>query len=152
MQRVAGFRTSPQVYLSGQKWTAEDNKLYKPITKDIMDGVTYEITLQDIEHDPNWITKSTCIITSNVDGAIINAEAAKAFSKHNNVPVLRWKCKLSLDFPLSVKAILYDKDERQELFFFVQGGSGQILDNAHGNVYFWCCKWYCMYNAFISMG
>jgi hypothetical protein len=29
-QRVAGFRTLPQVYPSGQKWTAEDNK---PITK-----------------------------------------------------------------------------------------------------------------------
>ncbi len=31
----------------------------------------------------------------------------------------------------------YDKDERPELFaYFVQGGSGQVLDNAHGNVYF----------------
>jgi hypothetical protein len=36
---------------------------------------------------------------------------------------------LSLDFPLSVEAILYDKDERTELFaYFVQGGSGQVLD------------------------
>jgi hypothetical protein len=44
---------------------------------------------------------------------------------------------LSLDFPLSVNAKLYDKDERPELFaYFVQGGSGQVLDNAHGNVYF----------------
>ncbi len=44
---------------------------------------------------------------------------------------------MSLDFPLSVEAILYDKDERTELFaYFVQGGSGQVLDNAHGNVYF----------------
>jgi hypothetical protein len=44
---------------------------------------------------------------------------------------------LSLDFPLSVEAILFDKDERQELFaYFVQGWCGQVLDNAHGNVYF----------------
>ncbi len=44
--------------------------------------------------------------------------------------------KLSLDFPLSVEAILYDEDERPELFaYFVQGGCGQVLDNAHGNVY-----------------
>jgi hypothetical protein len=136
-QRVAGFRTLPQVYPSGQKWTAEDNKLYKPITKDIVDGVTHELTLQDVENDPNWITKSTCIVTSNVDRAIINAEAAKAFGKHNNVPILRWSCKLSLDFPLSVEAILYDEDERPELFaYFVQGGCGQVLDNAHGNVNF----------------
>ena len=81
--------------------------------------------------------KSTCIVTSNVDRAIINAEAAKAFGKRNNVPILRWKRKLSLDFPLSVEAILFDKDERPELFaYFVQGGCGQVLDNAHGNVYF----------------
>ncbi len=26
-QRVAGFRTLPQAYPLGQKWTAEDNKL-----------------------------------------------------------------------------------------------------------------------------
>ncbi len=50
---------------------------------------------------------------------------------------MQWKHKLSLDFPLTVEAILYDKDERLELFaYFVQGESGQVLDNAHGNVYF----------------
>ncbi len=134
---MAGFRTLPQVSPPGQKWTAEDNKLYKPITKDIEDSVTHELTLEDIEHDPNWITKSTCIVTSNVDRAIINAEVAKAFSKRNDAPVLHWKRKLSLVFPLSIEEILYDKDERPELFaYFVQGGSGQVLDNAHGNVYF----------------
>ncbi len=101
-QRVAGFRTVPQMYPSGQKWTAEDSKLYKPITKDNVDGVTHELTLQHVENDPNRITKSTCIVTSNVDRAIINAEAAKAFGKHNNVPILQRKRKLSLDFPLSV--------------------------------------------------
>jgi hypothetical protein len=90
-QRVAGFRTLPQVYPSGRKWTAEDNKLYKPITKDIVDGVTHELTLQDVKNDTNWITKLTCIVTSNVGGSIINSEAAKAFGKHNNVPILRWK-------------------------------------------------------------
>jgi hypothetical protein len=62
--------------------------------------------------DPNWITKSTCIVTSNVDRVIINAEAAKAFGKRNNVPVLRWKRKLCFDVPLSAKIILHDKDER----------------------------------------
>ncbi len=50
---------------------------------------------------------------------------------------MRWRCKLSLDFPLPVEAILYDEDERPELFaYFVHGGCGQVLDNAHGNVYF----------------
>jgi hypothetical protein len=108
MQQVASFHTIPPVYPSGKKWTAEDNKLYKPITKDIVDGVTHELILQDIEQDPNWITKSSCIVTSNVDRAIINAEAAKAFGKLNNVPVLQLKRKtqISLDFSLSAKAIL----------------------------------------------
>ncbi len=133
-QRVAGFRTLPQVYPSGQNATAEDTKLYKPITKDIVDGVTHELTLQHVKNDPNWITKSTYIVTSNVDRAIINAEAAKVFGKRNNVPILQWRRKLSLDFPLSVEAILYDKNERPELFdYFVQGGCVQVLDNAHGN-------------------
>jgi hypothetical protein len=80
-QRVVGFRTLPQVYPLGPKLTAEDNKLYKPITKDIVDGVTHELTKEDVENDPNWITKSSCIVTSNVDRAIINAKAAKAFGK-----------------------------------------------------------------------
>ncbi len=76
-------------------------------------------------------------LTSNVYPAIINDEAAKAFIKHNNVPILQWKCKLSLDFPLSVEAIFYDEDERPELFaYFVQRGSGQVLDNTHGTVFF----------------
>ncbi len=102
-----------------------------------MDGITHELTLQDVENDPNQITKSTCIVTSNVDRAIINAEAAKAFGKCNNVLILQWRPKLSLDFPLSVEAILYDEDERPELFaHFVQGGCGEVLNNAHGNVYF----------------
>ncbi len=84
---MAGFHRLPKVYPLGQKWTAEDNKLNKPISKDIVDGLTHKLTPQDVENDPNWMTKSTCIVTSNVDRAIINAEAAKAFRKHNNVPI-----------------------------------------------------------------
>jgi hypothetical protein len=50
---------------------------------------------------------------------------------------LQWRCKLGLDFPLSAEAILYDENERLELFaYFVQGWCGQVSDNAHGNVYF----------------
>ncbi len=56
-QRVARFCPLPQVYSSGQKWTAEENKLYTPTTKDIVDSFTHELTLQDIEQDPNWIIK-----------------------------------------------------------------------------------------------
>jgi hypothetical protein len=41
MQQVASFRTLPQVYPS-EKRTADDNILYKPITKEIVDGVTHD--------------------------------------------------------------------------------------------------------------
>jgi hypothetical protein len=76
MQRVAAFHALPLVYPTRQKWNAKDNAHYKPITQDIVDGVTHELTSQDIEQDPNWNTHSTCIVTSNVDRAIINAAAA----------------------------------------------------------------------------
>jgi hypothetical protein len=49
--RVLYITTS--ISIRTKKWTAEDNKLYKPITKDIVDGVTHELTLQDVENDPN---------------------------------------------------------------------------------------------------
>jgi hypothetical protein len=42
-----------------------------------------------------------------------------------------------LDMQYLAETILYDKDERPELFaYFVQGRCSQVLDNAHGNVYF----------------
>ncbi len=51
--------------------------------------------------------------------------------------ILRWKYQLHEGFPLSSQAIFYNEDERPELFaYFVQGGTGQVLNNAHGNVYF----------------
>jgi hypothetical protein len=125
------------LYPTRKKWSAKDNAHYKPITQDTVDGVTHELTSQDIEQDPNWIIHSTCIINSNVDRAIINAATAKAFGKRKSVPVLQWKCQLHEDFPLSSQDILYNEDKIPELFaYFVQGGTGQVLDNAHGNVYF----------------
>ena len=126
----------PSTYPSGHKWSAEDNKHYQPITKDILEGITQELTSDDIKQDPNWITQSTCIVTSNVDKAIINARAAIIFGQPNNVPVLRWKCHLHQELTLCIQAILYDEESRPKLFaYFIQGGPSQILDNNHGNVF-----------------
>ncbi len=137
MQRVAAFLCTSIGISYRTKWSAKDNAHYKPITQDIVDGVTHELTSQDIEKDPNWITNSTCIVTSNVDRSIINAAAAMAFGKRKNVPVLRWKCQLHEDFPLSSQAILYNENKTPELFaYFVKGGPGQVLDNAHANINF----------------
>jgi hypothetical protein len=154
MQRVAAFHTLPLVYPTGQKWSAKDNAHYKPITQVIVDGVTHELTSQDIDQDPNWITHSTSIVTSNVDRAIINAAVAKAFGKSKNVPVLRWKRQLHEDFPLSSQAIFYNEDERPELFaYFVQEGTGwPSSQQCSWQRLLWCCKWHSMYNAFIGMG
>ncbi len=53
------------------------------------------------------------------------------------MPVLRWKCQLHEDFPLSSQAILYNEDKRPEFFaYFVQGGTSKVIDNAHSNVSF----------------
>jgi hypothetical protein len=153
MQRVAAFRALPLVYPTRQKWSAKDNAHYKPITQDILDGVTYELTSQDIEKDPNWITHSTYIIISNVDRAIINSAAAKDFGNRKNVPVLQWKCQLHEDFPLSSQAILYNEDKRPELFsFFCSGRSWPSSQQCSWQCLLWCCKWHSMYNAFIGMG
>ncbi len=120
-----------------QKRSGKDNIHCKPITQDILNGVTHELTSQDIEQDTNWITHLTCIITSNVDRAIINTAAAKAFDKCKNVLFLRQKCQLPQDFPLSAQAILYNENKRPELFAgFFQGGIGHVLNNAHSNIYF----------------
>ncbi len=80
-----------------------------------MDGVTHELTPHYIEQNPNWITHSTCIVTSNFDRAILNAAAANAFGKRKNVPVMWWKHQLHQDFPLLAQAILNNEDERPEL-------------------------------------
>jgi hypothetical protein len=87
-RHVAAFCKLPPKYPLGQKWTVDDNKRYQPITADVLKAVTKQLTSDDIKQDLNWITQSTCIVTSNVDRAIINAQAAIIFAQHNNVPVL----------------------------------------------------------------
>jgi hypothetical protein len=135
-RRVAAFCKLPPQYPLGQKWTADYNKLYQPITTDVLEGVTRQLTLDDIKQDLNWITQSKCIVMSNVDRAIINAQAAISFAQRNNVPVLWWKRQLRQELTLCVQAILYNEEARPNLFaYFVQEGPGQVLDNTHGNVF-----------------
>ncbi len=44
MQQVAAFCALPLVYPTRKKWSAEHNAHYKPITQDIVDGITHELT------------------------------------------------------------------------------------------------------------
>ena len=55
-RRIAAFCKLPPKYPLGQKWTAEDNKPNQLITRDILEGVTQELTSEDIKQDLNWIT------------------------------------------------------------------------------------------------
>ena len=57
-RRVATFRKLSPKYPLGQKWTADDNKHYQPITTDVLEGITQQLTPDDIKQDPNWITQS----------------------------------------------------------------------------------------------
>ncbi len=43
-RRIQAFRALPLKYSSRHKWSAIDNENYKPITQDIIDGVTHELT------------------------------------------------------------------------------------------------------------
>jgi hypothetical protein len=85
-RRVAAFHKLPPKYPLGQKWSADDNKRYQPITTDVLKAVTQQLTSDDIKQDLNWITQSTCIVTSNVDRAIIKTQATISFAQRNNVP------------------------------------------------------------------
>jgi hypothetical protein len=51
--QVAAFCALPLVDPTGLKWSVKDNAHYKLITQDVVDGVTHELTSQDIEQDSN---------------------------------------------------------------------------------------------------
>ncbi len=116
-RRVASFRKLPLRYPLGQKWTADDNNCYQPITADVLKAITQQLTSDDIKQDLNWITQSTCIVSRNVDRAIINAQAAIIFAQHNIVPVLRWKHQLRQELTLVSKPFFMMK--KQDLNFLL---------------------------------
>ncbi len=56
---VAAFCKLPLTYPLGQKWTADDNKRYQPITAEVLKAITQQLTSYDIKQYLNWITQST---------------------------------------------------------------------------------------------
>ena len=52
-RRVAAFCKLLRKYPLGQKWTADDNKRYQPITADVLKAVTQQLTSDDIKQDLN---------------------------------------------------------------------------------------------------
>ena len=132
---LKSFRSLPSKYPSGNRWSKDDNASYCPISEDIISAVTKELSPEEVLQDPNWITKSTCLTTSNVDRCVINATAAKTFSFWSKKTALCWRRPLRRDYPVSVQSILYNEEMYPQLFgYYVQGAPGMILDNCSGNV------------------
>jgi len=140
-RRLEQFRSLPQTYPVGHVWTSNDIKHYKPVTQDIVDGLTHELTESDILHEPKWLTEATCLVLSNIDRCKLNATAAKLYGRVHNKLVLFWKRELVMDCPPTLYKLLYNENIRPELFaYFVEGAPGQILDNENANVNFGACN------------
>jgi hypothetical protein len=88
-----------------------------------VDGVTHEITLRDIENDPNWITKSTCIVTSNVDRAITMLKQQKHKANVITYPFCDGNANLVLIFHSQSKLYYMTKmKDRSSLPIFYKEG------------------------------
>jgi hypothetical protein len=78
--RLAAVRAMPSRYPAGVRWTDAD-EAYRPITDDVLDGLTTELTAAEVAADPSWLTDATCLTTSNRDRAVINASRAIQFGR-----------------------------------------------------------------------
>ena len=140
-RRLQQFRSLPKTYPVGHVWSSADIKHYKPITQDIVDGLTQELTESDILQEPGWLTEATCLVLSNIDRCKLNATAAKLYGRIHNKLVLFWKRELVMDCPPTLHNLLYNENLRPELFaYFVEGAPGQILDNENANVNYGACN------------
>ncbi|XP_078458648.1 uncharacterized protein LOC144723638 isoform X2 [Lampetra planeri] len=132
--RLQGMRALPRRYPTGTRWTDADCA-FRPITDDIIDGLTAPITKTEIAADPAWLTESTCLTTSNRDRAVVNAARAVHVAVATGRYVLRWRRRLKRDVPVSLQSLLYQEEDNPELFgYFVAGCPAQILDNGNSNV------------------
>jgi hypothetical protein len=139
-RRLKSFRALPLKYPAfGSHWSAEDKKNYHPMTEDMIDGLTAELTREEVLADERWTTDATCLTTTNLDRSIINNIVAKIYGAKKRQTVVRWTRQFRKAFDLTVKefmeTLLYSEDRYPELFgYFVHGAPSQILDNGNGNV------------------
>ena len=133
-RRLDAFRALPKKYPTGCRWTEADSA-FRPITDDVVDGLTVPLTAPDVAADSAWLTDSVCLVTSNRDRAVINAARAPLFAMAKGQVTFRWRRRLRREMPRALQALLYDEEANPELFgYFVSGAPGQILDNGNGNV------------------
>ena len=141
-RRLKAFRRLPQEYPSfGDRWTKKDKDKYQPMTDDVIDGLTTQLTRGEIAANEKWTTDATCLTTTNIDRSVINNTVAQIFGSKKKRRVIRWKRELVKAFEETIRVfmheLLYSEDTYPELFgYFVHGARGQILDNGNGNVVF----------------
>jgi hypothetical protein len=114
--------------------------MFQPMTEDLIEGLTTELTRDDVLNDENWTTSATCLTATNLDRSVINNITAQIYGTKKGQVVVRWRRQFrGKAFDGSVKVfmetMLYSEDCYPELFgFFVYGAAAQILDNGNGNV------------------
>jgi hypothetical protein len=129
------MRRLPSEFPQENRWRNGDFGDYRPIDNDVVSVLTKELTFEDINSDEDWITKSTILVTSNVDRAIFNSCLAEILSKRQNRLLIKWRKEIVEDINENVQELLYDESKHPELYTqFFYGARGQILDNSNGNV------------------
>jgi hypothetical protein len=136
-RRLQAFRALPKQYPEGKCWSAKNSKNFKPVTNDILHGLTASLSPQEIANDHNWMTTATCITTGVRDAMILNAARAKANCTALRRKVYRWRHPLKRNVTKGLQTMLYDETKYPELFAYMYvGAPGMILDNGNGNVLF----------------
>jgi hypothetical protein len=131
---LQGFRELPTIRPNNPQWSKTDCN-YQPMSNDIVDALTTELTRNEVIEDDGWTTNSTVVTTSNLDRSVLNAKMAEIYGSKKNLSVIRWQRKLLTELPQFVMPLLYAEDRYPELHgYFVYGAPAQILDNGNGNV------------------
>lgn len=132
--RLHAFRKLPTTYPTGEKWGRAD-KAYRPMSDDLCAAVTEEITASDIQNDPEWNTKSTCLTSTNSDRMTVNKVRVMQFARANNQPTIGWRRELKHELPQFLQKPLYNPQLFPELFaYFTQSAPAMVLANGHANV------------------
>ena len=138
---LADFRKLPTNYPTGKKWSAQDSKEYKPISTNIINTITRELSLDDINKDNTWID-TLKITNNNFDRYNLNLILAKKYADKNNSIVIKWKKKILNDnIPITLLNHIYNENLYPNLFsIFVPNAPDIILSNKVSNVILDICN------------
>jgi hypothetical protein len=128
------FRKLPTRYPTGVMWEKRDAQ-YKPMTQDLCNALTNEITPADIVVDTQWNTDSTILTATNSDRTTVNQVRVLQFAILHNQPAIRWRRTLRQTLPRFLENTIYNDKLFPEVFgYFTKNAPSMILDNGNGNV------------------